>query len=565
MFTSDVAESFQKEIEIISVDGEVLCDVIDYMYTGDISIGVNNVQSVFSAANFLELLPLCDRCANFMASQINVQNCVELYQFSKFHNNEALRSKCFTYVCDNIKRVCLGDSFLILGYEDFSDFIRSDNLNVDKEEIVFNIVICWLRHRANNFGEALTEEEATKLFQMIRMSFLSTRYLTDVVKDNQFVLENHYCARVIPVVKLWTISKNVVEDNDVDQLLVDFNLNTQPRFGMFAREMLVFCGGSQDRDNRSLTAFDPFTRENYYSIKPHVSFDYTFRVDFHSAVVTEENVIYVIGGIFYSDHHFETAGPALNCVKSYNQLEKKWIDKPPLITARCAHTTVFVNGMIFAIGGKEFYPGGNALSSVEYFDVDDSSWSPAAPMPHGLYHHSCVVQRECIFVLGGYDDSGAVLDTIFKYDVKEDVWVVYNQSLPSARAEFGSTICDDKLYVCGGMGNNRKLSSFDVYNFDSETWEKGPDFPEERKASVLVNIDDNVYLCGGERTIHSRLNRPPRHSQTKDLWKFEPFSQIWIREVKLVQFPNPYGCVKATLNIKRMTVSDYISTETTET
>ena len=44
----------------------MISGLIDYAYTGEITITKHNVQSMLSAANLLEILPVRDACCQFL-------------------------------------------------------------------------------------------------------------------------------------------------------------------------------------------------------------------------------------------------------------------------------------------------------------------------------------------------------------------------------------------------------------------------------------------------------------------------------------------------------------------
>lgn len=128
-----------------------------------------------------------------------------------------------------------------------------------------------------------------------------------------------------------------------------------------------------------------------------------------------------------------------------------------------------------------------------------------------------------------------------------------------ARAEFGATVADDKLFIIGGTDGNVKMSSVEVFNFSTKRWQFGADFPEDRKAMACVTYDDTVYVCGGVRLLISRVHQRPRLVETKDMWKYDPTTGFWTRVAKLVQYANIHGCVVAEVNTKRLTESEFVS------
>ena len=556
MFTNNVMETTADRIELQYIDIESLEAIVSYMYRGCIDIDEACVQNIFTTASLFEMVPLCELCAVFMTGELCVANCVGLYQFSSFHDSASLKTSSRNYVVEYFGEIAAsGDELIELSFGDFAEVIGDDNLNVGAEEIVFEIVIKWIEFDLGNRRQFLSQ-----LFRLVRFALIPDGYVSDVVCRSELIARDKFCMAHLSMVKLFRLTKGGAgEEQSNERFDDDFDLNTYPRLGMYNAKMMVFTGGSQDRHTRALTCYDPKTRKNYYAIPLHVSFDFKYRIDYHRTVVTEDNKIYLIGGIFYEDHHFETAGPALNEVKMFDPYRNRWIDCAPLQRQRCAHAVAYDDGAIFVTGGKMVYPGGDALSSVERYDIATDRWRYVSDMPIRLCHHVAQVHHGHILVLGGMINDVEATNVFLRYDISHDCWAMLDNRMRVSRAEFGATILNDELYVIGGCNGDIKISSVEILNLATEKWRFGPDFPEDRKSMVAVTYEDSVFVCGGIRTLISRMSRMPRVVETRDMWKFDPTSGVWSREAKLVQYANTHACIVAEMNTKRLHESEYVS------
>ena len=59
--------------------GDSLSVLIDYIYTGKITISDDNVEGILSVANFLQLQSVKDTCANVLKEKLTVSNCLGIY------------------------------------------------------------------------------------------------------------------------------------------------------------------------------------------------------------------------------------------------------------------------------------------------------------------------------------------------------------------------------------------------------------------------------------------------------------------------------------------------------
>ena len=577
MFTSDLKEGSESSIELHNVDTEGISNLINFMYTGKIEITNNNVQSVFTAASILEMLSVCELSANHMIDELDLSNCLPVYQFARFHSNSKLADASASFCVEHFNELCENMDLLSLSADDLELLIADDNLNVKYESMVYDCVCDWL---ANNPDH--TPEQSLQLFKHVRLSLVEPRFFEEFVLSNTLLMGHDACRKLICTARdFHSIYDDPSSSYDAisaqlgmfDPAAVDVGSGEgyhvprkrdpaadRPRLGMYAAKMLVFVGGSVSKDTRALTAFDPHTRKNYWAIPLHISFDFKYRIDYHRVVICQGN-LYLVGGIFYEDHHFDNVALALSEVKVYEPFNKSWRSCAEMQVPRCAHTVESVGDCIYAVGGKsKFAENSEALSWVERYQPQTDSWRYVSSMPFGLFHHGSVVYEERIYVMGGFVTDGNTSNRFLQYTPETDIWITLEQNLRIKRAQFGVSMVNNKIYVIGGMTDaNTRLASMEVYNMNRGRWVFGVDFPEDRTLLRAVTFDDCLYVCGGVRTLISRRNGTPREIETKDLWKYDPMTGFWSKHAKLVQYANIHACVVTEINVKRLFESEFVS------
>ena len=72
MFTHDMAESRQPNITMHSIDPSAAESLINFAYTGRVTISTSNVQNLMMGASFLQLSKVRDACAEFL--QVNISD-----------------------------------------------------------------------------------------------------------------------------------------------------------------------------------------------------------------------------------------------------------------------------------------------------------------------------------------------------------------------------------------------------------------------------------------------------------------------------------------------------------
>ncbi|KAK2177067.1 hypothetical protein NP493_619g00027 [Ridgeia piscesae] len=69
----------------LPVEPEALVSVVDYIYTGEIELTIDNVEGLVRAADVLQLRGLKATCENYMAAQIELGNMSGFNRPASFH------------------------------------------------------------------------------------------------------------------------------------------------------------------------------------------------------------------------------------------------------------------------------------------------------------------------------------------------------------------------------------------------------------------------------------------------------------------------------------------------
>lgn len=80
----------------------------------------------------------------------------------------------------------------------------------------------------------------------------------------------------------------------------------------------------------------------------------------------------------------------------------------------------------------------------------------------------CVVYRDQIYVIGGYD--GRIrLNTCEIFDPKQNRWLP-SQNMNSPRSNFGIEVIDDEICVSGGFDGITTINKVELYNPKDNKW-----------------------------------------------------------------------------------------------
>lgn len=119
MFTGDLAEAHTERIVLQEIDGKALALLVEFMYTAEIQVTEDNVQSLLPAANILQLVEVRDACCDFLQSQLHPSNCLGIRAFADLHACQELLQYAQTYTEQHFRYLPLLESLAALGKQNF--------------------------------------------------------------------------------------------------------------------------------------------------------------------------------------------------------------------------------------------------------------------------------------------------------------------------------------------------------------------------------------------------------------------------------------------------------------
>ncbi|KAL3697751.1 hypothetical protein R1sor_011827 [Riccia sorocarpa] len=158
-------------------------------------------------------------------------------------------------------------------------------------------------------------------------------------------------------------------------------------------------------------------------------------------------------------------------------------------------------------------------------------WTPRENLPASLTDHSSVGIGELVYIIGGANASGAVLDQFLVYDTTLHNYTTLSP-IPEPRYRFGAAVLDNKIYVIGGRkdsnetdppASNASLSvATYIYDTTQGTWSKGADILEPQSDPCAAALNGKVYLVGGYDANYGLLAKVQVYDPASDSWSYAP-------------------------------------------
>jgi len=463
MFTHEVKESQQDVVDIQGVKPDIMTGLVDFTYTGEIDINVNNVQEILAATSLLQLNEVQDLCCDFLREQLDASNCLGIRCFAEANGCPQLSSVIDKFARKNFVDVVQGTEFCDHSWEKIVLLIKSDELNVKEEEEVFEAVMKWVEY---DIDERL--QHLPKLLSHVRLPLLSIPYLMNSVDVNQHIKESVECRDLLDEAKRYHLLPT--QRDDLNERMV-------PRYSTIGSLYAVGGKESSESITRSVECF------TMLDCKWEQSREMVQRRQQLGAGVLEGK-IYAVGG---SD-----GSVRLNSVECYDPAHNSWSFVAPMNTCRSGVGVGVMGGAMYAAGG---YDGRSCLKAVERFDLDKNIWCAVSQMNTRRSFPGVAILNGKLYVFGGNDGS-SFLNVAEVYDPHINRWSLLT-SLTKPRAGIGVAALDQRIFVAGGNDGTSRLDSVEFYDPRTDKWANSAKMLSARDGVCLATLGTKILAVGG--------------------------------------------------------------------
>ncbi|KAM3823980.1 kelch-like protein 40 [Vipera latastei] len=554
MFLSDLDESQKKEVNLEDVDPEVMSKILHYIYTSELELTEQNVQDIFSVANMFQIPSIFTVCVSFLQKRLCLSNCLAIFRLGLMLDCARLAVAARDFICDRFSLVSRDEEFCQFSPDELIAIISSDSLNIEKEELVFEVVMKW--------ATAKDQDSRVKalpvVFESIRFRLLDKAYFRDKVEKNAVIKSSPDLLKKIQLVKdahegkLTMVKKKKKEKKHEDQIVngqldeeeiekeeetLPGILNDTMRFGMFLQDLIFMISDS------GAVAYDPGANECYFaSISAQIPKN-------HVSLVTRENQIFIAGGLYFNEDDKED--PMNSYFLQYDHLDSDWLGMPPIPSPRCLFGLGEAANSIFVVGGKELKEGEETLDSVLCYDRLSFKWGEADSLPYAIYGHGVVSHDDLVYSIGGKGKDRKCLNALTVYNPKKFEWKE-RSPMKVARSLFGTTVHNGKIYVAAGVTDSGLTSSVEVYDIATDKWEPFVDFPQERSSVSLVSLAGTLYLIGGFATVETESGELVP-TELNDVWRYDEQGKKWEGVLREIQYASSATFLPVRLNVLRLT------------
>jgi len=110
MFRCGLYESASDPVQL-TMGPEIRTSAVDYMYTGEIELTVDNMESLVKACDVLKLDGLRAACEDSMMLLVDLANCARLHRFAALCRLAKMQKKGKELMLAGFKTVAFSDQF----------------------------------------------------------------------------------------------------------------------------------------------------------------------------------------------------------------------------------------------------------------------------------------------------------------------------------------------------------------------------------------------------------------------------------------------------------------------
>ncbi|MEE6511793.1 hypothetical protein FKM82_018568 [Ascaphus truei] len=441
MFSGEFQESISARVEIKEVEAELMETLIDFSYTGRLTINQSNVEGLIRTSNLLHFSAVRKVCSRYLQQQMDATNCLGIWEFGETHGCPEVTAKSWSFLQENFEAVSHEEEFQLLSLERLLRYLGDPLLQVREEQSRAVAVLHWVRQ-----DEELRARYLPQLLSMARLSNLTEHYLQELMEAEPLIRESEACKALI--------SRNLgqVTRGSTEQAPVSL------------QEVLVVVGGKvldeeEEEEDEDEDEPPPRTSSNFTFYNTKTSGSRGSRDDSWS---TRQCWRFVLN-------------------------EGIWRPISPMMNPRTNHGSASLNGEIYVLGGTL-----QEVVEVECYDPYSATWSRVSPAHKYVSNFSAVGCSGKLYLVGSCAMKYNAL-TLQCYNPATDGWsVIASPFIPKYLSSPCCAAVGGAVYLIAD--NTKKVY---MYLPEANLWKKVQLLHTLHENGGMASLGPRLYVTGG--------------------------------------------------------------------
>lgn len=192
MFAGDFAESFSARVELRDVEPAAVGQLVDFVYTGRLTITQTNVEALTRTASRLHFPTVQKVCGRYLQQQLDATNCLGICEFGEQQGLFGVAAKAWAFLRENFEAVAQEDEFLQLPRDRLATCLASDLLQVQPEQSRLEALLRWVRHAPQERAAHLPE-----LLSLVHLDAVPRPCVQQLLATEPLIQESEACQEAL--------------------------------------------------------------------------------------------------------------------------------------------------------------------------------------------------------------------------------------------------------------------------------------------------------------------------------------------------------------------------------
>ena len=168
-------------VKVNNVQKNLLLQIVEYFYTGQMEIIIADVTDLLLAATVLKIESLLEMSCCIVHKLLCMDNYETFLQFSRSHNIGKLQETCCRFVADNFPEILETNELSKLDAQSLISVLKDDGCRAESEDMILDAVVKWLQSNS----EGVTVDIVERLIYCVRVQHCTLRKVYDVLESYQ--------------------------------------------------------------------------------------------------------------------------------------------------------------------------------------------------------------------------------------------------------------------------------------------------------------------------------------------------------------------------------------------
>ena len=482
LFESPMKEHYDKIVEIRDFDENAVFGLVDYMYTGSITIDDSNVVDLLATANFLQMEEICQFCFDYLKTSISIDNWHTILATLCIYENNFVLKQLHQYISTNFSEISLSENFKLLSTKDLVSITENLNRSIVQEISIYKAIERWIQH-----DEIERKKELPNFLLLLDLQKFPCDFLEDVVAEDPLIKDNVDCVKAI----MSAIKKQF---KDMRQ-----RRNNSKVISFAGDETHCKVAEVYNLSEKSSTVFPALPQQVY-----------------HPKALQLNEYLYCIGGNL--DVIGNEVTPNVYQI-DVTQYELQWQEGGHMNVARCLMGAAVFKNRLVVTGGLSNHR--QRIQSSEMYTPALNKWQQISDLNCIRSGSELVECDGCLYALGGFDGT-QFLSSMERLEHLFGDWENV-EAMTCPRAKFAAVSCDREIYVIGGIqkddfGKSVTMKSVEKYNPIQKSWTFVKDLNIERRSHAACVLNGRIFVVGGSNKDCDALKSIEYYNPTNNDW-----------------------------------------------